>query len=73
MHCYVHVNTLKFFVNQTAIIEGTALEMNSSMLLFYNSSGNVIFFSNKKKKEIYKVGVWGDISCEDALLNTLLN
>lgn len=56
MHCYVHVNTLKFFVNQTAIIEGTALGMNSSMLLFYNSSG-----TNKKRKEIYKVGVWGDI------------
>lgn len=60
MHCYVHVNTLKFFVNQTAIIE-TALEMKSSMLLFYNSRGNVIFFSNKKRKEIYKVGIWGDI------------
>lgn len=73
MYCYVYVNILKFFVNQMVIIEGIVLEMNSFMFFFYNSSGNVIFFLNKKKKEIYKVGVWGDILCEDVLLNILLN
>lgn len=73
MHCYVHVNTLKFFVNQTAIIEGTALEMNSSMLLFYNSRGNVILFQIKRGKKYIKLEFGVIFTCKDALLNTLLN
>lgn len=72
MHCYVHVNTLKFFVNQTAIIE-TALEMKSSMLLFYNSRGNVVLFQIKRGKKYIKLEFGVIFTCKDALLNTLLN